>query len=204
MDGSRSAPDVGEQHRNVRERYRTVAGAQDPQALFRYPVGRESAIALGYEAGWIEAIPAAVVERFVGVGNPLGVRRPEPGARVLDLGCGCGVDVLVAARLVGSEGKAVGLDLSPEMIAFPRAMASDDVPENASFVEGAVEHLPFDDASFDMVTSNGVLNLATDKDRVFREAARVLRPGGTFVVADLLVIDTIPEDVLSSMDAWST
>jgi SAM-dependent methyltransferase len=186
----------------VRERYRVAAAS--PEGRFPYPVGRASAERLGYEPGWLDRIPADVVDRFVGVGNPFRVRRPSAGERVLDVGCGCGLDVFVASILVGARGSAAGIDLTPEMVDRARAAAATWPPRNVSFEAGDVEAMPFPDASFDVVLSNGSLNLAPDKDRAFREIARVLRPGGHLAAADLLVVDTVPPETLASMDAWST
>jgi SAM-dependent methyltransferase len=187
-----------ELRRAVREKYRSVS--VQPQGPFPYPVGRASAEGLGYELEWLEAVPDDVADRFVGVGNPFIVRRPESGQRVLDLGCGAGLDVFVAALLVGAEGRAAGVDLTPEMLEWPRKHAA----ANVEFHEGTVEALPFEDGSFDLAISNGALNLVPDKDAAFREIFRVLAPGGAFAVADLLVTSTVPEEVLKGMDAWST
>lgn len=186
----------------VRKKYRTVS--REPAGHFPYPVGRESALGLDYEPDWLEAVPGDIVDRFVGVGNPFSIRRPLPGERVLDLGCGCGLDVFVAATLVGARGRAVGVDLTPEMIERAQRLAADWPHGIVEFALCAAEELPFDDGTFDMVISNGVLNLVPDKGAAYAEAYRVLRPGGTFAVADLLVTESIPEEVLSSMDAWST
>ena len=186
----------------IKEKYRGVA--QKPGGHFPYPVGRASALSLGYESAWLDDVPRRVVDRFVGVGNPFRVRRPIPGESVLDLGCGCGMDVFVAARLVGPDGRAVGVDLTPEMIETAQQEAGDWPHGNAEFILGAVERLPFEDEAFDMVISNGALNLVPNKSAACSEAFRVLRAGGTFAVADLLVMESIPEDVLSNMDAWST
>jgi SAM-dependent methyltransferase len=188
--------------RAVRDKYRLCA--ESPGDRFPYPVGRASAERLGYEAEWLRRIPAPVVDRFVGVGNPFRARRPAWGERVLDVGCGCGLDVFVASILVGARGSATGLDLTPEMVDRARAAAALWPIRNVAFEAGDVEAMPFPDASFDVVVSNGALNLAPDKDRAFREIARVLRPGGHLAAADLLVVDTVPADVLASMDAWST
>ncbi|MHC4548746.1 MAG: methyltransferase domain-containing protein [Planctomycetota bacterium] len=188
--------------RAVREKYRLCAAS--PEDRFPYPVGRASARRLGYEERWLAAVPDDAVDRFVGVGNPFRVRLPQPGESVLDAGCGCGLDVFVASILVGPEGRAVGLDLTSEMIVRARAAAAQWSPRRVSFDTGDIEAMPFPDASFDVVLSNGSLNLVPDKDRAFREIARVLRPGGWLAAADLLVIDTIPPDVLASLDAWST
>lgn len=182
----------------VREKYRSVS--VDPEGPFPYPVGRASALGLGYEAEWLDALPDDVLDRFVGVGNPFRIQRPEPGQSVLDLGCGAGLDVFVAAQLVGPRGRAVGVDLTPEMLAWPKQHAA----ANTEFHEGSVEALPFEDGSFDLAISNGALNLVPDKDAAFEEIFRVLAPGGVFAVADLLVTATVPEEVLAGLDAWST
>jgi ubiquinone/menaquinone biosynthesis C-methylase UbiE len=123
---------------------------------------------------------------------------------VLDVGCGCGADVFVASQMVTAQGRAAGLDLTPEMLAHARAAAGRWSPRNVAFEAGDVESMPFADDSFDAVISNGALNLAPDKEAAFREIARVLRPGGRLAVADLLVVDSVPESLLASMDAWST
>jgi len=186
----------------VREKYRDVS--RDPGERFPYPVGRESALGLGYEAAWLDAVPASIVDRFVGVGNPFRVDPPAPGDHVLDLGCGSGLDVLVAAQLVGAQGRVVGVDLTPEMIEGAELAAEDGSLGNIDLQVGDVETLPFEDGGFDLVFSNGVLNLVPDKDAAFREAWRVLKPGGRFVIADLLVTETVPQILLESLDAWST
>lgn len=203
MDGEcPSEQRAAELRRTVAEKYRNVSSR--PEGQFAYPVGRESAIGLGYRTAWLEPVAAEVVNRFVGVGNPFLIRRPRRGERVLDLGCGCGLDVYVAAHLVGARGRAVGLDMTVEMLEWARRVASAWPLGNAGFELGTIEALPFEDGSFDVVISNGVLNLVPDKDAAFREIHRVLQPGGTFAAADLLVRETIPEDVLASMDAWSS
>ncbi len=178
--------------------------ADEPTGHFPYAVGREGATALGYDAEWLDRIDSDVVDGFVGVGNPLGVRAPRKGERVLDLGCGCGLDCFVAALHVGSEGHAAGVDLSDAMLARPMERADAWPPDNVSFHLGDLEHLPFGDGSFDAVSSNGALNLVPDKPAAFREIHRVLVPGGALVVADLLVVEDVPADVLDDMDAWST
>ena len=196
--GSRGA----EIRRAVQEKYRAVSG--DPEGKFPYPVGRKSALALGYDSRGLVAIPAEVVDHFVGVGNPFRLRAPRPGERVLDIGCGCGLDTFVAAVLAGPAGRAVGVDLTPAMLERPRRALSDWSHTAPEFVEGDAEDLPFADDSFDLVISNGVLNLVPDKDAAFAEIHRVLRPRGVFAAADLLVVASIPDEVPADMDAWST
>lgn len=185
----------------VRERYRAVAC--QPAGHFTYPIGRESALGLGYRPEWLAAIPSEIVERFVGVGNPFTIRQPSPGDHVLDIGCGCGLDTFVAALQVGACGRSMGLDLTAEMLEWPRKACGEFSLHNVQFQEGSAEKLPFEDALFDLVISNGALNLVPDKDAAFGEICRVLRPGGAFAAADLLVVESIPETVLASEDAWS-
>lgn len=189
-------------HAAVKERYAGMARRLDAGQM-PYPVGPESLERLGYRSEWLEFIPRAILERFVGVGNPFSIRTVRSGERVLDVGCGCGLDAFVAATLGGPRGKVVGIDLTPEMLEWPRRAQEEVRAENVCFMEAAVEALPFDDASFDVAISNGVLNLVPDKDAAFREIARVLRSGGELVAADIVVMETIPEEVLESVDAWS-
>ena len=187
--------------KSVLEKYRAVARA--PGGHFAYPVGRESAARLGYAAEWLAAVPPETVERFVGVGNPYSLRKPAAGMHVLDAGCGCGLDTFVAALLTGSHGRAVGLDLCPEMLAWPRQAAARSAMSRVDFLKGSLEALPFADESFDLVISNGVLSLVPDKDRAFREISRVLRAGGALAAADLAVVESMPEKMLQDLDAWS-
>jgi SAM-dependent methyltransferase len=186
----------------VKERYAAISS--EPLAgQIPYPTGRESLARLGYRPEWLAGIPPRVLERFIGIGNPFGIRPVKKGERVLDLGCGCGLDAFVAASLVGPTGKVVGIDLTPQMLEWARKAQEEIRAENVRFVEGDVEALPFEDESFDLAISNGVLNLVPNKDAAFREIARVLRDDGDFVAADIIVMETIPEDVLKSVDAWS-
>lgn len=180
--------------------YRDVAVS--PSDRFPYATGRAGALAQGYEATWLDGIPDAVVDRFVGVGNPFSVHRPDPGDAVLDLGCGAGLDVLVAAHFVGRRGRVAGVDVSAHMLDVARHAAQG--PAHVELREGDIEDLPFDDASFDAVISNGVLNLVPDKAAAFAEIARVVRPGGVLAAADLLVRETVPAEVLADPAAWST
>ncbi len=187
-------PTPAELRAAVVARYADVA--ESAEGHFVYPVGRASAERLGYDPALAAQVPPRSLDRFVGVGNPLRLRPPRPRESTLDVGCGAGLDTFVAASMVGTGGRAIGLDLTAAMLPRPRA--------NASFVAGDAERLPFADATFDLVTSNGALNLVPDKAVAFREIRRVLRPGGGLSIADLLVVATVPEKELASMDAWST
>lgn len=177
----------------ISEKYRKVAVS--PQGLFKYPTGQESARGLGYPPDLLDAIPLAVRERFVGVGNPFALGPIQPGEAVLDLGCGAGFDVFVAAQLVGPAGRVVGIDLSPEMLAMAEAGLKAADFSNLEFRVAQVEDLPFPGESFDVALSNGVLNLIPDKPAALREIFRVLRPGGRLQACDIgLVGDRVPPD----------
>lgn len=184
---------TSEVHQGVLEKYRRVAVC--PAGLFRYRTGEQSALGLGYPPALLDAIPQAIRERFVGVGNPYSLGPVRSGEAVLDLGCGAGFDALVAAQLVGPAGRVVGIDLSPEMLAVAEAGRANGRFPQVEFHAAAVEALPFPDAYFDVALSNGVLNLVPDKPAVLREIFRVLRPGGRLQACDMsLVADEPPPD----------
>ena len=186
---------------SVIDRFRKVAIAPDQETKF--PVGPESAKKLGYDPAEVDALPSAVTESFCGVGNPFLLGQPLPDHRVLDLGCGAGFDTLLAAQMVGPNGKVIGVDMTPEMIAKARNNAEILGLANVEFVLGAIEHLPLPDASFDLVISNGVFNLCPDKPRVLSEVFRVLKPGGRLQMADILLeLHVTPEEV-ASKGSWS-
>jgi SAM-dependent methyltransferase len=189
-------------HNAIQTKYQKVA--RSPQGIFAYPIGAEGALKLGYDPAWLELVPTTAVTRFVGVGNPFSIRMPKPGDRILDAGCGCGFDTFIASALAGAAGKAAGIDVSADMLAIAQSAAKGFQSGNVEFVKGTIEQLPFDNGYFDFVLSNGVLNLVPDKEKAFKEIARVLRPEGALVAADLLVMEEIPPEVLASTDAWST
>ena len=187
------SPDVSTIHEGIAAKYRKVAVS--PEGLFRYPTGEASARVLGYSPDLLPAIPPVVRARFVGVGNPFSLGPVRIGESVLDLGCGAGFDTFVAAQRVGLEGRVVGIDLSPEMIAVAQAGQAEAGFPQVEFCEAPVEALPFLDASFDIAISNGVLNLVPDKPAALREILRVLRPGGRLQACDIgLVGDRPPPD----------
>ena len=156
-----------------------------------------------YTAGQAAEIPAEALLASFGCGNPTAVAELEPGETVLDLGSGGGIDVLLSARRVGPTGKAYGLDMTDEMLALARENQRRAGAANVEFLKGEIESVPLPDNSVDVVISNCVINLSADKDRVLREAFRVLRPGGRFAVADVVVRGEIPAEVRRNLELWA-
>jgi SAM-dependent methyltransferase len=155
-----------------------------------------------YEAGETAELPAAAVAASLGCGNPTALAELVPGEIVLDLGSGGGIDVLLSARRVGPTGKAYGLDMTDEMLALARANQAKAGVENVEFLRGEIEAIPLPDASVDVIISNCVINLSADKDRVFAEAFRVLKPGGRFAVSDVVVRGAVPAEIRRSVELW--
>jgi len=148
-------------------------------------------------------VPETAIRASLGCGNPTALFALQPGQTVLDLGCGVGVDVLLSAQRVGPTGKAYGLDMTGEMLALARQNLADAGLTNVEFLLGEIERIPLPEASVDVIISNCVINLAADKDRVLREAFRVLRPGGHFAVSDVVVRGEVPPEVRQSMLLWA-
>jgi arsenite methyltransferase len=184
----------------IRKTYASVS--REPEKDFVFPTGRAWAEDLGYPAE-LAGVPDVAVESFAGVANPFSLGRLEPGERVLDLGSGAGTDSLVAAQMVGPEGSVTGVDMTPEMLAKARAAAEELGAGNAEFVEADAESLPFGDASFDVVISNGVIDLIPDKDAVFAELHRVLEPGGRIQLADVTIQNPVGEEGRRNIDLWT-
>ena len=182
---------------------KTYAGvSEEPERDFIFPTGRPWAEDLGYPAE-LANVPEAAVESFAGVANPWQMGRLAPGERVLDLGSGAGTDSLIAAQMVGEQGKVTGIDMTPQMLAKARAAAAELGAANVEFVEAEAEQLPFPDESFDVVISNGVIDLIPDKDAVFAELHRVLVPGGRMQIADVTIQNPVSAEGRRNIDLWT-
>jgi arsenite methyltransferase len=155
-----------------------------------------------YAESQIRELPAEAVAASLGCGNPTALVSLEPGQTVLDLGSGGGIDVLLSAKRVGPDGKAYGVDMTDEMLALARENQRKAGVTNAEFLKGTIEAIPLPDNSVDVIISNCVINLSSDKDAVLREAYRVLKPGGRFAVSDVVVRGNVPADVRRSMELW--
>jgi len=184
----------------IKKTYASVS--EDAGRDFIFPTGRSWAEDLGYPAE-LAKVPDAAVESFAGVANPWELGRLAPGERVLDLGSGAGTDSLIAAQMVGPEGRVTGVDMTPQMLVKARAAAAELGAANVEFVEAEAERLPFADAAFDVVVSNGVIDLIPDKDAVFSELHRVLAPGGRIQIADVTIQNPVSEEGRRNIDLWT-
>jgi SAM-dependent methyltransferase len=184
--------------RHIAEMYRDVAN--EVERDLHFPTGRPLAETLGYPAGLLDRLPADAVRSFAGVGYHFGLARLLPGERVLDLGSGSGMDAFAAAALVGPQGSVVGVDMTPEQLRKAERLVRG---QSVSFRHARIEELPFDDGAFDVVISNGVVNLSPDKRRAFTEAARVLRPGGRLALADIVTRRPIATRTAEQAELWA-
>ena len=192
--------DVGLLKSEIKKTYASVS--QEAEKDFIFPTGRAWAEDLGYPEE-LARVPETAAESFAGVANPWELGRLAPGERVLDLGCGAGTDSLVAAQMVGPDGHVTGIDMTPEMLAKARRAAEEMGLANVSFVECEAEALPFPDESYDVIVSNGVIDLIPDKDAVFSEIARVLKPGGRIQIADVSIQRPVSEEGRRNIDLWT-
>ncbi|TYL38733.1 methyltransferase type 11 [Natronococcus pandeyae] len=185
----------------VKEIYRDVADAPDEE--FHFEMGRGLAERLGYSPGELDRIPQDAVDSFAGVGYHMDLADLAEGDRVLDLGSGSGMDVFVAALRVGDSGHVTGLDMTDEQLAKSRRLRDDAGISNVSFEKGYIEELPFEDGTFDVVLSNGVINLSAKKDRVFEEVSRVLVPDGRLAISDIISERRLPDRIKRDADLWA-
>ena len=186
---------------NIRDKYQEVASR--PSAQYHFFTGRKALEHIGYPDARLEGMPDRVLEAFAGVADPFHWGTPPAGAMVLDIGSGAGLDAVIAARSVGETGTVVGVDMTPDMLDRATEAAELMGLENLEFRPGLAEDLPVEDATVDVVISNGVINLVPDKLRAYREIVRVLKPGGRFQVADIVVERPVPEGARRDIDLWT-
>jgi arsenite methyltransferase len=185
----------------IQEEYSEVAAC--PMKGFHFHTGRFLADRLGYPLDRVNALPDSVVESFAGVGNPFSWGELKPGETVVDLGCGAGFDTILAAQMVSSEDRAIGVDMTPAMLQKARRNADLLGLGHVDLREGLLEELPVADATADVVISNGVINLCPDKATVLAEAFRVLKPGGRLQIADIVVAKAVPDGAKQDIALWT-
>ena len=186
--------------RAIQDEYAVVAS--EPARGFHFHTGRPLARILGYDDTWLAGIPESTIASFAGTGNPVSLGLLQEQDHVVDVGCGAGLDSLVASRMVGPDGKVVGVDMTPAMLERARGSASALGATNVSFELGYAEHLPVPDGWADVVISNGVLNLFPDKFAGLQEMARVLKPGGRLQLGDILVSKPVSDAGKRNIDLW--
>jgi ubiquinone/menaquinone biosynthesis C-methylase UbiE len=196
------AVDTGELAEKVQRMYRAVA--IEPGGEYHFELGRSLAERLGYPADVLDRIPAGAIESFAGVGYFFDLAELREGETVVDLGSGSGMDVFVAATKIGASGRVIGVDFTAEQLAKARLLADEHGFDRVEFRKGRIERPPLEDGSADCVISNGVINLSPEKERVFTEAARVLRRGGRLAIADIVSEQQLKESIVCDADLWAS
>jgi arsenite methyltransferase len=194
--------DTQELEAKVKDMYRHVA--EEPRGKYHFEMGRPMAERLGYPPDVLDRIPDGAIESFAGVGYFFDLAKLREGESVIDLGSGSGMDVFFAALQVGKSGSVVGIDFTAEQLDKARGLAGEAGVDQVELREGRIEKLPADDTTFDCVISNGVINLSPEKERVFAEAVRVLRPGGRLAIADIVSESQLKESIVCDADLWAS
>jgi SAM-dependent methyltransferase len=192
--------DLVELRTAIQDEYAIVA--TDPGRGFHFHTGRPLARLLGYDDAWLDGIPEATIASFAGTGNPFALGMPRDGEFVVDVGCGAGIDSLIASRMVGARGRVIGIDMTLSMVERASTSAEALGATNVKFELGYAERLPVPDGWADVVISNGVMNLFPDKLGGLQEMVRVLKPGGRLQIGDILVSKTVPLSAKRDIDLW--
>lgn len=194
-------PNLEELRNAIQSEYTEVA--EHPEQGFHFHTGRPLARMLGYANEWLDHIPDGAIASFAGTGNPFSLGPISRGEHVVDVGCGAGIDSLIAARMVGPTGRVIGVDMTPAMLEKARHNATEAGITNVEFRHALAEALSIPDGWADVVISNGVLNLLPDKEAGLQEIARVLKPGGRLQVGDILVQKPVPDSAKRKIDLWT-
>ena len=192
--------DVNELRQVIQDEYALVA--TEPERGFHFHTGRPLARLLGYDDAWLDGVPEPTIASFAGTGNPFSMGAPAAGDSVVDVGCGAGIDSLIASRMVGPRGRVIGVDMTPAMLDRARQGAAAMPAPNVEFKLGFAERLPVADGWADVLISNGVLNLFPDKLTGLQEMARTLKPGGRLQIGDILVSKPVPESGKRDINLW--
>jgi arsenite methyltransferase len=193
--------DLQELRQAISKEYEAVA--KTPDKGFHFHTGRRLTGIVEYDSEWLEDIPEYVIESFAGTGNPFAIGTIVAGESVVDLGCGAGIDTFIAAKKVGPTGQVIGVDMTETMLDKARKALEDIGYSQVQFKSGIIEELPIADNWADVIISNGVFNLAPNKEQVLREIYRVLKPGGRLQIADILVQKKVPESAKRKIDLWT-
>lgn len=200
MNSQITKNDINKIEAGIREKYSKVS--KSPKGQFSYPTGKKGLEALHYDKALIDQLPEAVSSSYCGVGNLFTLGLIHPGDQILDVGCGAGVDTLLAAMMVGADGSVIGLDIVPEMICRAEMNLKLLNLANVTFKRASGESLPFSDTTFNVVISNGVINLIPDKERALAEIFRVLKPGGQLMMADQVSSANTQKDLKARLASW--
>ena len=200
MDSQITLDDLKKIEAGIREKYIKVA--KSPEGQFKYPTGKKGLEALNYDKTLIDKLPDAVASSYCGVGNPFSLGKINSGDHILDIGCGAGVDTILASMMTGPTGNVVGVDIVPEMLQQAETNLSMTDLKSITFEKVSGDNLPFSGDTFEVVISNGVINLIPDKKRALTEIFRVLKPGGQLMVADQVATGSVQRDIKTRLANW--